>query len=257
MSVSSTSTILRPLRASATVSARAASLTAALLLVATVGAGGCKKADEDPVKALTKELLNVRVVGTPLELRVPPDWRVADIDPEDLAPPPGTHPDGQGDGGTTETDPGEARIKLTGRLMFSARAPKGARGEGEAAPRIEIFHDPWLPVGTSARDYLETQREENERAVREGKGGAARIRHVESERSRRDGRPTYHVRDEFTFKVGSQRAVVSQESLLLVDQDDNELLHGYTVVMTMTQEDLEQLDITRRAVIGSVHFAKR
>jgi hypothetical protein len=216
------------------------------LLLALITPAGCKKKDEDPIAAIQKSLLNVRVGGTPLEMRVPPDWIVADLDP----PPPPERPVAA-DGGTIEPT-----IKLTGRLMFSARAPKGARGEGDAAPRLEIFHDPWLPIGTTASDYLDAQRADNERAVREGKGGAARIRHVEAERSRREGRPSYHVRDEFTFKVGSERATVSQESLLLIDKLGDDL-HGYTVVMTMTGEDLQVLEATRRAVINSVRFAKQ
>jgi hypothetical protein len=223
---------------------RASALLA--LAVVLAPAGGCKKKDKDPIATLQKSLLNVRVVGTPLELRVPPDWIVADIDPAKMPPRP-VGPDG---------GPAEPVIKLTGRLMFSARAPQGARGDEAAPPRLQIFHDPWLPVGTTARDYLDAQRRDNERAVREGKDGAARIRHVEAERSRREGRPSYHVRDEFTYKLGNQRATVSQESLLLIDKLEDDL-HGYTIVMTMVDEDLKVLADTRRAVINSVRFAKR
>ena len=215
-----------------------------LLFIATTA--GCKKNTQDPIADLQKSLLNVRVGGTPLELRVPPDWIVADLDPPAAPPRPADV-----DGGTSGPT-----VVLTGRLMFSARAPSGAQGKNDTPPRLEIFHDPWLPVGTSASDYLDAQRKDNERAVREGQGGAARIRHVEAERSRREGRPSYHVRDEFTYKVGSQRAVVSQESLLLVDKDDDGL-HGYAIVMTMTDDDLQALEMTRRAVINSVQFAKQ
>ena len=48
---------------------------------------------------------------------------------------------------------------------------------------------------------------------------------------------------------------MSQESLLLIDELD-EHLHGYTIVMTMADEDLQKLERVRRAVMESIRFAK-
>jgi len=200
------------------------------------------------------ELVNVRVKDAPLELRIPTTWEVVDQKTADAPAKPPPPKDGV-----------TPKVTLTNRLLLTVKAKEGVRGP-LAAPRIELFHDPWLPIGTSATDYLTAQRTANEAAVKAGTGQASTtIRHVEAERSRRDGRPTYFVRDEwdleFKLMKGNEtpdvlKDTISQVSLLLIDSDDDGELHGYTFVATMLKKDRDRLDATLREILGSVKFAK-
>lgn len=210
---------------------------------------GCKDKGAGGPPDVSDQLVNVRVGGTPLEVRVPKDWDVQDLTPAAVPEKPALKP------GETP------KVALTGRLVFKAQAKEsvaGVAGSSTAAPWMAIFHDPWLPVGTTAQDYLDAQRADNQKAVEQGTEGATtRIRHVEAERSRRQGRPSYHVRDEWLFKIKGQQVTrtVSQESLLLVEKEGEDL-HGYTLVISMLKEDADKLDAIRRAIIKSVQFAK-
>jgi hypothetical protein len=211
-------------------------------LLCLVASAGCSKPSnsESQGEGSVVEFVNLRVLGSPLEVRIPPTWKV-----ENLAPPP-VPP-------RTTPEPGAA-VVLHGRKIFSARSPKGVRGE-VAAPRIEVFHDPWLPVGTGASDYLAAQRASNEVAVDHGPHAPqSKIRHVEAESTRRQGRPAYHVRDEWNLRMGDDKATVTQESLLLIDALDNEL-HGYTVVVTAIAEDRAELESTIASILNSVAFS--
>jgi hypothetical protein len=191
------------------------------------------------------ELVNVRVKDAPIELRIPKAWEVVDVKADDVPAKAAPTKDG--------TVP---PVSLTNRLLMTVKAASGARG-ALAAPRMELFHDPWLPIGTSATDYLTAQRAANEAAVKGGtKEAKTLIRHVEAERSRRDGRPSYFVRDEWDLEFKNVRDTISQISLLLVETDQDGELHGYTLVATLLKKDRDALDKTLREIFDSVHFAK-
>jgi hypothetical protein len=113
---------------------------------------------------------------------------------------------------------------------------------------VEIFHDAYLPTGSTAMDYLRAQRRAQEEVV-------TKTRHLDAEPGRRDGRPTYRVRDEWDLDLGASRASVAQDSLLLVDAA-NEALHGYAVVVTLMRDDRPALEPVVRAILDSVGFAK-
>lgn len=201
---------------------------------------GCnddKKGDiPEDTRPAPPPLVGISVPNTPLSLKVPDGWRISVESDSKLAPP-------------KEKAPKE--IELTGRLLMTVREEEPTR-TGLAAPRFEIFHDPWLPVGTTAADYLRAHRDDNKRAV-------PMIRHVEAERSRRQGRPVYLVRDEWTMrldgkgKIPDKNITVNQESLLLVDTVDG-TLHGYAVVATMLKEDRPKMERALYEIMDSIRF---
>ncbi len=192
-------------------------------------------------------LVNRSVPGTPLEIKVPEDWRFDDVDPGKLPPAPGG-----GDGGSASAAGDKATasggITLLSRTMLSARAPTSKLGERVTAWLI-VQHDPWLPEGTTTTDYLEAQRRSNQGAVPE-------LKHVEAERSRRQGRPAYYVRDEWSAPYVDREVTFSQETLLLIDVQD-ERLHGYAITVTLPKEDRAELAPVIRQMLESVRFSKR
>lgn len=209
------------------------------LAAALPGLQGCKKnesaKDGGPSPKAPPELVNRTVPGTPLELRVPATWTLQPVDPGP-APEAPAKPDGG--------PPARPQIELRSRTLLSARAPEGALGEA-GRPWLMVLHDPFLPAGTTSTDYLEAQRASNQ--------GVARMEHVEAERSRRQGRPTYHVRDEWDAPFGDKQARMSQEALLLIDAEDD-ALHGYAVVLTLLEEDRKQLATVIDEMFDSVRF---
>jgi hypothetical protein len=223
-------------------------LVVAVAIAVTLGAAACKKDDASAaatgVDGGTKappppmELVGVKPPEAPFELKVPSTWRIEKVDPG--KPPKEPKRDAKA----------APVVALTGRLLFAV-----VEGDGLAAPRLQIFHDPWLPTGTTASDYLAAQRQANEDAVKGGAGaGATEIRHVDAERSRRNGRPAYYVRDEWDLTLGKKAQTVSQESLLLVETTDDSKLHGYAIVVTMKAEDRRKLDGLVREILASVRF---
>ncbi len=124
------------------------------------------------------------------------------------------------------------------------------------APHLMILEDPWLPVGTTGVDYLVAQRAANQAVI------GTNIRHVDAEPSRRDGRPSYHIRDEWTVNGpdGSSRTL-SQEALLVLDDattpDGQVAVHGYTVVVTLEKSEFERMQPTVRAILASAVFEPR
>ncbi len=218
----------------------AASFT--LVLAGSIGGllAGCDDDKKTNVPEDTRPapppLVGISVPNTPLSLKVPDGWRIS-VETDSKRPPPPETP--------------SKEIKLTGRLLMTVREEEPTRA-GLAAPRFEIFHDPWLPVGTTAADYLRAHRRDNKRAV-------PMIRHVEAERSRRQGRPVYLVRDEWTMRLDGKGAVpdkeitVNQESLLLVDTVDG-TLHGYAVVATMLKEDRPKMERALYEIMDSIRF---
>jgi hypothetical protein len=145
-------------------------------------------------------------------------------------------------------------LQLQSRTLLQARP--GQAGEGHlVAPSILVLEDPWLPVGTAAVDYLVAQRASNAKII-----GSA-IRHVDAEPSRRQGRPAYIIRDEWSVTVGNAAPRdLSQDALLLLDavpptsDGAQPAVHGYTVVITMEKQEREQLDLLVRQVLDSVEF---
>ena len=214
-----------------------------ILFIATVFAlvfsVGCKDKGSQIDESKLVELSTMRAPALPFSMQVPSAWDIAPVEPspEPSPPPPDT---------VTESK----KVKLTGRLLFSALGT----AEDHVAPRLEIFYDPNLPQGTTATDYLEAQRDSNEKAIRQERAGSkSTIQHVEAERSRREGRPTYHVRDEWNFSMGKENITISQESLLLIDIQD-ETLHGYTLVVTMLKKDLPALKPSIAKMFESIKF---
>lgn len=217
---------------------------------------GKAKADEAAERAATEreaqkaKVVNRSIPGTPLEISLPEDWRLDDVDAGKLPPPPG-----EGDGGPAggpDTGAGsntdKKAMELLSRTMLSARAPSSKRGEHVTAWLL-VQHDPWLPTGTTTTDYLEAQRASNQGAVPD-------LQHVEAERSRRQGRPAYYVRDEWSapFLDGGTMAF-SQETLLLIDVED-ERLHGYALTVTLPKDDRDELAHIIREMLESVRFKK-
>ena len=212
-------------------------VVAATILAGTLG--GCKKSsskDDDDKRPPPPPLVGISVPNSPLSLKVPDGWRIL-VESNSALP------------AAPEKPP--ATIALTGRLLLTVREEEPTRS-GLTAPRVEIFHDPWLPVGTTAADYLRAHRIDNKRAV-------PTIQHVEAERSRRQGRPAYLVRDEWAItldgqgKIPDKTIVVSQESLLLVDTIDG-TLHGYAVVATLLKEDRPKLERALYEIMDSIRF---
>lgn len=184
-------------------------------------------------------LVRRRVPDTDLVVGIPKGWQLLMPDPGPLptVPPPNTP------------------IALQTRMLVSARPGLPAPGM-LVAPWLQVLEDPWLPLGTTGVDYLVAQRASNQLALH------TNIRHVDAEPSRRQGRPSYHVRDEWTVQGpdGSER-VMSQEALLVLDDartpDGKVAVHGYTVVITMEKGEFESLQPLVREILASVVFEER
>lgn len=172
---------------------------------------------------------------------MPEDWRFDDILPEKLPPAPSLDAGPEG----AESKP---TITLASRTMLSARAPSSKLGERVTAWLL-VQHDPWLPPGTTTTDYLDAQRRSNAAVVPE-------MKHVDAERSRRQGRPAYYVRDEWSAPYVDREVTFSQETLLLIDTDGDHL-HGYAVTVTLPKEDRDELAPVLRDILESVRFGKK
>jgi hypothetical protein len=185
------------------------------------------------------ELVRRRVPDSDLVVALPNGWQLEMPDPGPLPPVPA---------------PGSP-LQLQTRMLVSARPGLPAPGM-LVAPWLQVLFDPWLPVGTTGVDYLVAQRASNQVAV------GTNIRHVDAEPSRRQGRPSYHVRDEWTVKGpdGAER-VMSQEALLILDDattpDGHVAVHGFTVVITMEKGEFESLQPVVRAILASIVFEDR
>jgi hypothetical protein len=130
--------------------------------------------------------------------------------------------------------------------MLSARAPEGSLGDA-GRPWLMVLHDPHLPRGITSSDYLLAQRASNQ--------GVAQMEHVEAERSRRQGRPSYHVRDEWDAPVGERSVRMSQEALLLLDAVDD-TMNGYAIVLTMTTADRQRSPTLFHRLMEGVRFGE-
>ena len=150
--------------------------------------------------------------------------------------------------------PPGSKIDLRTRTLLQAR-PGTARPGTLVPPLLLVLEDPWLPVGTTGVDYLVAQRASNQAVI------GTNIRHVEAEPSRRQGRPSYHVRDEWTVDGAGAQREVSQEALLLLESsmapDRSASMHGYTVVITMEKSEFGSLQPLVREVLASVRFEER
>lgn len=217
-------------------------LACALLLVIVVDACRCGKAEGEPVDTKPKvplpELVKRRVPDTDIVISLPKGWLIDMPDPGKLPPPP----------------PDTGKIQLLTRLLLTARPGSLAPG-ALVAPKLEVLQDPWLPVGTTGVDYLVAQRASNAGAI------GANIRHVEAEPSRRDGRPTYHIRDEWTVLAAGQSRDMSQEALLMLDTatapDGKPAMHGFTVVITMEKSEFAEMQPVVREILDTVKFEAR
>ncbi len=191
-----------------------------------------------PVVALP-ELVKRRVPDTALVLKLPKGWLLDMPDPGPLPAPAGSE---------------VTKIALKTRTLLVARPGSLAQG-ALVAPTLLVLEDPWLPVGTTGVDYLVAQRASNAQSI------GANIRHVDAEPSRREGRPTYHIRDEWTVLAGTQAREMSQEALLLLETattpDKKLAMHGYTVVITMEKLEFAAMQPVVRAIMDSVHFEAR
>lgn len=214
-------------------------MLAAVLLIVVDGCR-CGKAMEPaaPPRRSLEELVPRRVPDTDLVLSLPKGWIVTMPDPGALPPPP----------------PPGSKLDLRTRTLLVAGPGTPARGT-LVPPKLLVLEDPWLPVGTTGIDYLVAQRAANQAVI------GANIRHVEAEPSRRQGRPSFHVRDEWTVTAGAMTRGVSQEALLLLDDasapDGSAGMHGYTVVITLEKAEFDTLQPLLRDIYASVRFEDR
>lgn len=202
-----------------------------------VSAACSKDKAEAPVPE--SDLVPRRVPDSNLVIPLPKGW-LADM--PDPGPPPPPPPDG-------------AKLILSGRLLLEARPGTPAPGM-MMTPVLHVYEDPWLPLGSTGVDYLVAQRAANQQAL------GANIRHVEAEPGRRAGRPSYHVRDEWTvLGAGGQSRDVSQEALLLLEgattPDQRQMLRGYTIVVTMEKAEFQGLQPVVREILAGVKFEER
>jgi hypothetical protein len=215
-------------------------LAVALGLVIVVDGCRCGKDEEParPVRLSLDELVPRRVPDTDLVVALPKGWLVAMPNPGPLppAPPPGS------------------KIELRTRTLLVAGPGTPAKGT-LVAPKLQVLEDAWLPVGTTGVDYLVAQRAANQAVIGQN------IRHVEAEPSRRQGRPSFHVRDEWTVNVGTMTRGVSQEALLLLNDavapDGSAGMHGYTVVITLEKSEFDAMQPLIRDIYASVRFEER
>lgn len=210
-----------------------------LLAFIVVDACTCGKPDGGgPAAPAADDLVPRRVPDTNLVVSLPKGWLVDMPNPGPLPKP----------------TPGATKIELHTRTLLESRPGTPAKGT-LVTPMLQVLEDPWLPVGTTGVDYLVAQRGANQAVI------GANIRHVDAEPSRRDGRPTYHIRDEWTVLAPNQSRDVSQEALLVLETattpDGQPAMHGYTVVITMEKIEFRSMQPTVRAILGSVHFDTR
>lgn len=198
----------------------------------------CGKEEEAPKKAFLDELVRRRVPDTDLVVALPKGWLIETPNPGPMPPP----------------TPGAQKVELKTRTLLQARPGTPAPGT-LVAPLLLVLEDPWLPVGTTGVDYLVAQRRANQDVI------GTNIRHVDAEPSRRQGRPSYHVRDEWTVRGDAFSKDVSQEALLLLDDvkapDGSAALHGYTVVITLEKGEFQKLQPLVREILASVVFDER
>lgn len=208
------------------------------VLVLAMLAVACSKdkAEEAPAGS---ELVPRRVPDTNLVVTLPRGWLADMPDPGPLPPAP---PEG-------------AKLALSGRRLLEARPGTPAPGM-MITPVLHVYEDPWLPLGSTGVDYLVAQRATNQAAL------GSNIRHVEAEPGRRAGRPSYHVRDEWTvLGPGGQSREVSQEALLVLESvttpDKRQALTGYTIVITLEKEEFKTMQPVIRAMLAGVRFEDR
>jgi hypothetical protein len=215
-------------------------LLVAFISVIVVDGCRCGKPEEPaaPVRHSLDELVPRRIPDTDVVVGLPKGWIVTMPDPGPLPPPP----------------PPGSKIDLRTRTLLVAGPGTPAKGT-LVAPKLLVLEDPWLPVGTTGVDYLVAQRAANQTVI------GANIRHVEAEPSRRQGRPTFHVRDEWTVSSTTMTRVVAQEALLLLDDatapDGSAGMHGYTVVITLEKTEFDALQPLIRDIYASVRFEDR
>lgn len=218
----------------------AVALALALALALPMLAVACSNdKDKQEGGATPSTLVPRRVPDTNLVVSLPQGWLADMPDPGPLPPPP---PEG-------------AKLALSGRKLLEARPGTPAPGM-LITPVLHVFEDPWLPLGTTGVDYLVAQRTANQKAL------GANIRHVEAEPGRRAGRPSYHVRDEWTvLGPDGQSRDVSQEALLVLESaatpDQRQLLTGYTVVVTLEKAEFKTLQPVVREILASLRFEER
>jgi hypothetical protein len=219
--------------------AAAAALLPALVLVLG-GSCTCGKGEAPEARGPSDDDLVVkRVPDTNLVVSLPKGWLAEMPNPGPLPKPPAN----------------ATRVVLQTRTLLEARPGTPFPGT-LVTPLLQVLEDPWLPVGTTGVDYLVAQRAANQEVI------GANIRHVDAEPSRREGRPSYHIRDEWTVKgPDGQSRDVSQEALLMLETattpDGQPAMHGYTVVITMEKIEFKAMQPVVRAILASVHFDER
>lgn len=227
----------------------------ALGIALLLGSAACTKDGEETAAAAPAaddaraegpgeaELVYREVPGTPLKIKVPADWALDDVDPGPEPKSPAA-----ADGGPAVPAKGTA-LALRSRTMLSARAPD-SKVNKKLAAWLMVLHDPYLPLGTTSTAYLDAERASNQQAL-------PSLKHVEAERSRRQGRPAYYVRDEWSAPLTAEETLTfSQETLLLLDAA-GDYLHGYSITITLPKKDRPDLEKVLREVMESVRFQKQ
>ncbi len=183
------------------------------------------------------------VPGTPLCWRLPPGWSVS------LAPPKpieqsasATQPGGSGaeDAGPVE----DGGVLLLDTELLASGRRKDPTAKSLHPPRVEVYRST-LPTGSTSTDFLVANRLSQQRVL-----GGIRVRHLEVEPIRRDGRHGFHVRDAFDVPLpqGGQ-APVSQQAVLLIDGRN-----GYVVVVTLLEDELPRYLDELHGWLGSLSF---
>lgn len=228
---------------------RAAANTVVVVL-ALAACAACKDPPPPVVDSGVEALVLRRIPDAPIVVSIPKSWSIETPELPPLIEPKETKSPHAKDGGLTAVEAAAAAYPRTSRVLLRARPPAPRPGSLVPATLL-VLHDPWLPKGTTGVDYLVAQRATNQAVV------GSRIQHVEAEPSRRQGRPAYTIRDEWTVP-GPNGAIapVAQEALLLLDAD-GAWLHGYAVVVTLEKRDLPALHPTIRAILASVGFKDR
>lgn len=212
------------------------SVLAAVIGAAAVGGSACRKEEDTSAKkggAPAKGVVLLKaqpIQGTPLAIQLPRGWTFERLEGSD-AP----EPDGP--------PPGLVDLSET-REVWKATAPSPT---GRVDPFVLVAMDPRLPKGTTAMRYLEALRNE------QSKSSKTRVRHLETERIEREGRPGYSLRDamDVPLPTGGSAPLI-QFARMFVDGS-----RGLTVTCMMLQDDAAQMDAEIRAMMESVRFTTK
>lgn len=194
---------------------------------------GCKKEEAEvpkggPAPAGVKLGPPVKILGTPIAIRVPKGWAPERLEGSDKAEPE-TPPPGLIDLGETLE-------------MWKASTPSPS---GRVDAFVLISMDKRLPKGTTLAQYMDALRKEQTKTV------GAKIRHLEAERIERDGRQGFALRDSMDVPTQATGGSAPLHQVARVFLNGTE---GITITAMMLEDDKPQLDAQVRAIMESIQF---